>query len=136
MFKSRLIKSISHELRTRLNIIQGMIEMALNHKHSLDEEQAKLLKISYSNCKIQTHIVGSIINYNLIQENQIQSKISFCSLTSIINDVFNFFEEEAKLKKILFKITNKISSDEKLDVDREKIMDCLVNILSNSLKFT
>jgi signal transduction histidine kinase len=34
-FKSRLIKSISHELRTRLNIIQGMIEIILNQEKHL-----------------------------------------------------------------------------------------------------
>lgn len=37
-FKSKLIKSISHELRTRLNIIQGMIEMILNNHKSLNDE--------------------------------------------------------------------------------------------------
>ncbi len=46
------------------------------------------------------------------------------------------FEEEAKLKGILFTFDLQIKQEEKIAVDKEKLMDCLVNLISNSIKFT
>ncbi len=46
------------------------------------------------------------------------------------------FTAEAEMKYIKFNLQFQIGMEEKVDIDKELLMDVLVNIISNSIKFT
>ncbi|CAD8124398.1 unnamed protein product [Paramecium sonneborni] len=127
-FKSKVIRSISHELRTRLNAIQGMIQMVQNYNQKFDREVQKYLKAAFNNCRIQNFIIGSIIDYNLLRERQLPVKLD--------KEVIDLFKDEAELKNIKIKYEDKIQTNNYELLDSEKFQSILIHIISNSIRFS
>ncbi|CAD8045123.1 unnamed protein product [Paramecium primaurelia] len=127
-FKSKVIRSISHELRTRLNAIQGMIQMVQNYNQNFDREVQKYLKAAFNNCRIQNFIIGSIIDYNLLRERQLPVKLD--------KEVIDLFKDEAELKSIKIKYEDKIQTNNFELLDSEKFQSILIHIISNSVRFS
>jgi signal transduction histidine kinase len=53
-----------------------------------------------------------------------------------VADAISLFQEEADMKQISILFTNNLVSEKTVSLDVEKVMSCLVNVLSNSVKFT
>ncbi|CAD8159566.1 unnamed protein product [Paramecium octaurelia] len=134
-FKSQVIRSISHELRTRLNVIQGFLEVIQYKSQLFDKETNKLIRAAFNNCRIQNLIINSIIDYNLIREQKLVTKIQKCKLIQVVQETIDLFQEEADLKDvkiIFFKLINQTQYEM---LDYEKFQSILIHIISNSLKF-
>ena len=58
------------------------------------------------------------------------------NLVKVIDSVFDFFYEEASLKKILLAVTDKPREPLLITCDELKIRQVLYNLLSNAIKFT
>lgn len=55
-------------------------------------------------------------------------------MTEIIKDVYGLFIEEAKLKNINFE--SFVKNDYFIEIDKERLIGCMINLISNSIKFT
>ncbi|CAD8108660.1 unnamed protein product [Paramecium primaurelia] len=135
-FKSKVIRSISHELRTRLNAIQGMIQMVQNYNQKFDREVQKYLKAAFNNCRIQNFIIGSIIDYNLLRERQLPIKLDKIKINMLIQEVIELFKDEAELKNVKIKYEDKIQTNNYELLDSEKFQSILIHIISNSIRFS
>ncbi|CAD8065244.1 unnamed protein product [Paramecium sonneborni] len=134
-FKSQVIRSISHELRTRLNVIQGFLQVIQCNSINYDKETNKLLRAAFNNCRIQNLIISSIINYNLIREKKLVTKIEKCKLISKIQEVLDLFQEEAEIKNIRITFQKQINQQQNEMLDYEKFQSILIHMISNSIKF-
>ncbi|CAD8045230.1 unnamed protein product [Paramecium primaurelia] len=134
-FKSQVIRSISHELRTRLNVIQGFLQVIQCNSLNYDKETNKLLRAAFNNCRIQNLIISSIINYNLIREKKLVTKIEKCKLLSVIQEAIDLFQEEAEMKNIRIIFQKQINQVQNENLDYEKFQSILIHIISNSIKF-
>ncbi|CAK65573.1 unnamed protein product (macronuclear) [Paramecium tetraurelia] len=135
-FKSKVIRSISHELRTRLNAIQGMIQMVQNYNQNFDWEVKKYLRAAFNNCRIQNFIIGSIIDYNLLRERKLPVKLEKVRINVLIQEVMDLFKDEAELKYIKIKYEDKIQTSNYELLDSEKFQSILIHIISNSIRFS
>ncbi|CAD8206361.1 unnamed protein product [Paramecium octaurelia] len=135
-FKSKVIRSISHELRTRLNAIQGMIQMVQNYNQKFDREVQKYLKAAFNNCRIQNFIIGSIIDYNLLRERQLPVKPEKIRINILIQEVIDLFKDEAELKNIKIKYEDKIQTNNYELLNSERFQSILIHIISNSIRFS
>ncbi|CAD8147595.1 unnamed protein product [Paramecium octaurelia] len=134
-FKSQVIRSISHELRTRLNVIQGFLQVIQCNSINYDKETNKLLRAAFNNCRIQNLIISSIINYNLIREKKLVTKIEKCKLISVIQEAIDLFKEEAEMKNIRITFQKLVNQAQNEMLDYEKFQSILIHIISNSIKF-
>ncbi|CAK91489.1 unnamed protein product (macronuclear) [Paramecium tetraurelia] len=134
-FKSQVIRSISHELRTRLNVIQGFLQVIQCNSHNYDKEMNKLLRAAFNNCRIQNLIISSIINYNLIREKKLATKQDKCKLISVIQEAIDLFQEEAEMKNIKIQFQKQINQAQNEMLDYEKFQSIMIHIISNSIKF-
>ncbi|CAD8062492.1 unnamed protein product [Paramecium sonneborni] len=134
-FKSQVIRSISHELRTRLNVIQGFLEVIQYKSQFFDKETNKLIRAAFNNCRIQNLIINSIIDYNLIRDKKLVTKIQKCKLIQVVQETIDLFQEEADLKEVKIVFFKLINQTQYEMLDYEKFQSILVHIISNSLKF-
>ncbi|CAD8150959.1 unnamed protein product [Paramecium pentaurelia] len=134
-FKSQVIRSISHELRTRLNVIQGFLQVIQCNSINYDKGTNKLLRAAFNNCRIQNLIISSIINYNLIREKKLVTKTEKCKLISIIQEAIDLFQEEAEMKNIKITFQKLVNQAQNEMLDYEKFQSILIHIISNSIKF-
>ncbi|CAD8133733.1 unnamed protein product [Paramecium pentaurelia] len=130
-----LIKSFSHELRTPLNSCQHMLNIIKQQQS--EEEFKKCLDIAQNSTALLIHQINDIIDYAAIQSYQFSYHISEFPINQIVQEIEQLYKEQMVLKNIQFKILiskNLISF--MMCNDKQRILQILVNLLNNSIKFT
>ncbi len=133
--KSTFLSSVSHDIRTPMNAIMGFIpllqEEADNPKHVQEYTQ----KISAASQHL-LGLINDVLDMNKIESGDAVLKISELNLAEIIDEINTIIRPQANAKKQRFEIATKSLTNEHLLGDRLRINQILINILSNSVKYT
>ena len=132
--KSEFLANVSHEVRTPLNSIIGMINLVLNSK--LDSEQSRYLKMSRSSAYSLLEIINNILDFSKAEAGKILlEKVEF-NITETINRFIGPLSCYAQKKdlKLLMNIDPDVPPI--LIGDPTKLRQVIVNLIGNSIKFT
>ncbi len=132
--KNIFLANMSHEVRTPLNGIIGMGKILADTE--LTDEQKKLVQI-INKCSLQLlNFINDLLDFSHISDGKIKFDIKEFDLNECINYAFELFQLEIEEKKIVINLT----FDEKLPLkilhDRQRIQQIIVNLISNSVKFS
>jgi len=134
-FKDRFLQSVSHNLKTPLNSITGLLSII--HDLVLNTEALNFLNNIRINADILLFEINNILDYANYRKNSLKAIISQFSITSLLNELFTIFELAIYEKKIKIYRKIKIESDEILMFsDYSRIKQVLFNIMNNAVKFT
>lgn len=132
--KSRFLAQMSHEIRTPINAVLGMNEMIL--RESNDESVLDHAKDIKQSGKMLLMLVNSILDFSKIENGNDDIVFIHYELKQLINDLVAEIRPLAQERNL--QLTTKI--DEKLPKillgDRVKIMQIIVNLLTNAVKYT
>jgi len=133
--KSMFIASMSHELRTPLNSIIGFTGMTLQGlSGALNDEQKDNLARVYQASKHLLSLITDVIDISKIEAGRLDSFPEEVSLKNIIDEAVDTVEPQLKEKRLT--LTADIPVDLKLNTDRKRLLQCLINLLSNGVKYT
>ncbi|OGF45867.1 MAG: hypothetical protein A2231_07070 [Candidatus Firestonebacteria bacterium RIFOXYA2_FULL_40_8] len=133
--KTELISNVSHELRTPLTAMKGSLDLMLYHSDEPTEETKKLLMILSKNLHRQMKLVSELLDFSRIDRNNIKIEKKEDDIVNLIKEVV---QELAPLIKES-KLDLKLSLPEKplmLMLDSDRIKQVMINLLSNSIKYT
>ncbi|MCL2146697.1 MAG: ATP-binding protein [Synergistaceae bacterium] len=133
--KSSFLANMSHEMRTPLNAVIGLSELALGTDNLNTELEDKLEKIHTSGLTILS-LVNDILDLSKIESGKFEINPVEYYVTSLINDVvtLNIMRAEGKLLEFILFVDEKLP--EKLCGDDLRIKQIFNNILSNAFKYT
>lgn len=134
--KTVFIANISHELRTPLNGILGMTSVAMGEK-DIDKIQSSL-ELIFRSGELLLHILIQLLTFskNQLDKSKLQKKnFQVIEVASQINSIFG---KTAKDQDVNLVITLKPNLIRKLILygDSNRIIQVVMNLVSNSLKFT
>ena len=133
--KSMFIASMSHELRTPLNSIIGFTGMTLQGlSGELNDEQKDNLARVYQAAKHLLALITDVIDISKIEAGRIDSFPEEVSLRDIIDEALSTVEPQLKEKRLTMAVD--VPADVKLNADRKRLLQCLINLLSNGVKYT
>jgi PAS domain S-box-containing protein len=133
--KSEFLMAMSHELRTPLNAIGGYAELlSLGLGGGVTDRQREYLTRIRKSQQHLMALINDILNFSRIEDGQIQYDVSELSVSSIIDTVVPMIEPQADAKRL--RITRQFGSDVIACADRGKVEQILINLLSNSVKYT
>lgn len=137
--KTAFLQNMSHEIRTPMNAIIGFSElMSKNLDDWLKVETYSKIIINRSNDLLD--IIEDILDISKIESGQMNLNNEYCNLIELFNELFIYFVEFRKRinkETIKFKIQIPTDSDIKnIVVDKIKLKQIFVNLISNALKFT
>lgn len=132
--KSMFLANMSHEIRTPMNGIVGLVD--LMKKTKIDEKQRSYLdKIAYSG-QIMMNVINDILDFSKIEAGKMEiEKIKF-NINSIIENVISSMLVRVNEKQLNFQIWVSDKVPKKLIGDPLRISQILLNLCSNSIKFT
>jgi signal transduction histidine kinase/DNA-binding response OmpR family regulator len=126
--KNRLYTNITHEFRTPLTVIQGMAQQ-INGKY---KKETQLIR---KNSKNLLHLVNQMLDLSKLESGKLQ-------LQMVQGDIIGFLRHEIDTFKT-FATSGKVAlyfesnqPELLMDFDIQKLRQVMVNLLSNSIKFT
>ncbi|MGA1846620.1 response regulator [Deferribacter abyssi] len=133
-YKTEFIANMSHELRTPLNSIVGLSKLLLESKN-IDNDVLEKLEIIHTSGKQLLNIINDILDMSKIESGKLEINIEKFKISEIINYVSKIIKPLCIEKNIDFQV-NFEDSDLILKTDKHKIIQILLNILSNAVKYT
>lgn len=134
--KDEFVSTISHELRTPLSIIKESIYIAEKGREDGDtKKQIRFWEIAKNNAERLARLINNVLDYQKL----CAGKMDFNPVRGDINKlIVNIGKEMQPLveKKGLNLIVNTADDLPIIKFDEDKIMQVLVNLVNNAIKFT
>jgi PAS domain S-box-containing protein len=133
--KTDFLTTMSHELRTPLNAILGYMDVLEAGVHGpLNEQQLGTIRRVRRSSKVLLALINDVLNISRIEAGHVDYRIEVFSMTEMLRDVELVMAPQYDQSQV--KLTWHIDHEHSLRADYEKSQQILLNLLSNSLKFT
>jgi signal transduction histidine kinase len=135
--KSDFLAVMSHELRTPLNAIRGYADLLdLEIEGPLTNEQrAQLRKIQKSEGHLLA-LIDDLLSYTQIESGRLKYDVRDISLRSVIDEAFVLVEPRARAKGVQLEANLDGVGSDTIRGDPEKLLQILLNLISNAIKFS
>lgn len=133
--KSQFLSSMSHDIRTPMNAIVGMTEIALKNINELDRVEDCLKKVKLSS-KHLLGLINDVLDMSKIESGKMTLNINQVSLRETMDDIVNIIQPQIKAKEQYFDIFINDIRIEDVYCDSTRLNQVLLNILSNAVKYT
>jgi two-component system, OmpR family, sensor histidine kinase BaeS len=130
--RKRLTADVAHELRTPLATLQSHIEAMLDGVWEMD---AKRLGLCHEETVRLTKIVKSLEELTRYDQENTQLNKTSVNLNQLVEKVSKTFEAEFLRKGVAIQ-WEPAGQPATLELDEDKMTQALINLVSNSLKFT
>ena len=131
--KTRIMSTATHEIRTPLASIQGYTEIIQMDQGNLSESQKRYFEVILRNVRRLNVLTEDLLDLQRLEEGKVSINIETVDVRLLIEDVRSEFIPLLGAKKQTIEIN---AVDAKLSVDRLRIMQVLINLLSNASKFS
>ncbi len=134
--KADFLAVMSHELRTPLNAIGGYVQiLELGIRGPVTEAQHEdLLRVRRN----QEHLLGlidNVLNFAKLEAGQVQFDIENVRLDQVLSHIDYLIEPQLRAKELHYEYRPGAGTTA-VRADEEKLRQVVLNLLSNSVKFT
>ncbi len=132
--KSRFLANMSHDIRTPLNGIIGMLRLTLDA--DLPEEQRKHLAEAKVSADFLLGLLNDILDISKIDADQLVLEQRPFNLHALLDDIEAIFRHSMRDKGLLFTVERARDLPRYVVGDSLRLRQILINLLGNALKFT
>ncbi|MCR2032592.1 ATP-binding response regulator [Anaerofustis stercorihominis] len=133
--KSEFLSSMSHDIRTPMNAIMGMTEIAQMNILNTDKVNDCLKKISVSGQHL-LGLINDVLDMSKIESGKMILRNDSVSLPEALENIVSILQPMVKSRKQSFSIRIHNLVHEDFYFDALRLRQCFINILSNATKFT
>jgi len=134
--KSDFVSTVSHELRTPLTVTREAISQVLDGVYGeINKEQRKFLSMSIGGIDRLSRLIGNLLDISKIEAHKIELKREWIGIVSLAEEVCSSFASAFHGKGLETKCSFPKEEIE-LYLDKDRIIQVFVNLMSNALKFT
>ena len=132
--KGHFLANISHELRTPMNGIIGMTELALDTP--LSAVQRDLLETSRTSAMSLLNLLNDVLDFSRIESRSVELDNLPFDVAKLAVDTARVFETQAREKGLSLELELSPEIPSVVMGDAARLRQILVNLLGNALKFT
>ncbi|MDE7014259.1 MAG: response regulator, partial [Kineothrix sp.] len=133
--KSVFLSNMSHDIRTPMNAIVGFTALAITHIEHRDQVEEYLKKIMTSGNHLLS-LINDVLDMSRIESGRIHLEEKLCSLPDILHGLRNILQADVHAKQLDLYIDVVDVMDEEIYCDKLRLNQVLLNLLSNSVKYT
>jgi signal transduction histidine kinase len=132
--KSEFLTNMSHEMRTPLTGILGILEFVLTEHPS--EEIASLLEIAQISAGSLNRLIDDILDFSRLSAGKMSFRMNSVHLGDCIRSAAEVLALEAGRKGLKFVLEIGEELPERVVTDEGRLRQVLVNLIGNAVKFT
>lgn len=133
--KSEFLSNMSHDIRTPMNAIVGMVAIAGANVDNRDKLLECLRKINLSS-KHLLGLINDVLDMSKIESGKLTLNVDLVSLREMMEGIVSIIQPQVKAKKQSFNVFIHKIQTENIYADSVRLNQVLLNLLSNALKFT
>lgn len=133
--KSEFLSNMSHDIRTPMNAIVGMTAIATAHIDDIDQVKNCLRKITLSGRHL-LGLINDVLDMSKIESGKMTLTSEMISLREVVEGVVSIVQTQVKGKQQNFNIHISNILCEDVYCDSVRLNQVLLNLLSNSVKYT
>lgn len=132
--KSEFLAHMSHEIRTPMNAIMGMAELLRETK--LTDDQEYYIKIFCKAGEVLMALINDILDLSKIEAGEVSIENIPFDLVKMMTDIQDMMKPRALEKGLGYSYEIAKGINPQLMGDPNKLRQVLINLVSNSIKFT
>ena len=132
--KSNFLANISHELRTPMNGIIGMTELALDT--DLTDEQRDLLDTARGSAESLLSLLNEVLDFSKIEAQKLELESVRFDVHRLIDETIKLLALQAGQKNLTLESETAPGVPEHVIGDGGRLRQVLINLLGNAVKFT
>ena len=133
--KSTFLSNMSHDIRTPMNAIIGFTALATTHIDQRDQVEGYLKKIMTSSNHLLS-LINDVLDMSRIESGKMSLEEKPCSLPDILHGLRNIVQADVHSKQLELYMDAVDVTNEDICCDRLRLNQILLNLLSNSIKYT
>ena len=134
--KSQFLATMSHELRTPMNAIIGFSQLLLRQRQNpLTPHQADMMERILNNGKHLLTLINEILDLSRIEAGRLELKLEAFNLVTLVRATTDELRPLADEKHLTLHVHADLQNSNIIN-DSTRLRQVLVNLLSNSIKFT
>jgi len=133
--KGEFLANISHEVRTPMNGVLGMLQLL--DETALDESQRDYVEIAMRSARMQLAVINDVLDISKIEAGRLELEQGEFELTALIDEVREMLDAQARSKGIeLRQELDPRLRGQWLVGDALRLRQVLLNLVGNAVKFT
>ena len=133
--KETFLSHMSHDMRTPMTAIMGLVQLSLQEKEIPDGLRSNLERIQSSGRYLMS-LIDEVLETSRINSGKVVSVCSAVRETEVIEEVNSIIGQRAADTQLRFRAKVKGCEEKYVMMDVEHVERILMNVLSNAVKFT
>ena len=133
--KSNFLSNMSHDIRTPMNAIIGFTALATTHIDQRDQVEGYLKKIMTSGNHLLS-LINDVLDMSRIESGKMSLEEKPCSMPDILHGLRSIVQADVHAKQLELYMDAVDVMNEEIYCDRLRLNQILLNLLSNSVKYT
>ena len=133
--KTQFLSSMSHDIRTPLNAVLGMTELARKNKDDTEYVQECLNKISVSGSHLLT-LINDVLEISKVESGKTVLNPEPFWLEDLVTSMEDIIRAQADAKGVEFELSVKPIVQPRLVGDKLRLSQIYLNLLTNAVKYT
>lgn len=132
--RAEFIENVSHELRTPLTAIVGYLETLVDEPSLETPNNRKFVHIAHQHAERLSRLVEDLRSLAEIESGKVVLRCEMVRLKEVAHDVCDMFQHQLAKKDL--RVFNDIGAEMGAWVDRDRLIQILVNLVDNAIKYT
>jgi Na+/proline symporter/nitrogen-specific signal transduction histidine kinase len=132
--KDEFISTVTHELRTPLTSVRSLAEILHDTPDLEVSQRTQFLQIIIKESQRLTRLINQVLDFQKFESGKMEWNITRVDLLEIISDALSSTQQLIQNKKIRVE-THLPASSPPLSGDRDRLIQVMVNLISNAVKF-
>ena len=132
--KDDFISTVSHELRTPLTAIRSLAEILRDYPDTTPDRQREFAGIIIRETQRLTRLITQVLDFQKLESGRMRWTITTVDLKDVVEDAVSATGQLVAEKRIRLQV-HLPESPRTVQGDRDQLIQVLVNLISNAVKF-
>ncbi|MES2152959.1 MAG: EAL domain-containing protein [Pseudomonadota bacterium] len=134
LMKAQFAATVSHEVRTPLNGVVGMLDML--KEMSLNKRQAECVDVAWNSSRTLIELINNILDFSKMEAGKLTLEEVDFDLRTLLEEVIELVAKQAQQRDVELGYLLGPGVPDRVNGDSLRLRQVLINLLSNAVKFT